>query len=129
MNEELDSYRAINDFKLTPAEDRRARIVIWIMGSACAVAFGMVLATSAYGHEAKAGWEYEYCCSSRDCREVTTAAVKEDEKGFTIAATGEIIPYGDTRIKRSKDEYFHWCSVAGLNDSRSICLYVPDRGY
>ncbi len=130
MNEELDSYRAINANKLTASEARRARIVIWIMGTACAVAFAMVLATSAYAHEAKAGWEYEYsCCSSRDCREVTTAAVKEDEKGFTITATGEIIPYGDTRIKRSKDEFFHWCSVAGLADSRSICLYVPDRGY
>ena len=64
MKHELDAYRAINDFKTTASEARRARIVIWIMGSACAVAFGMVLATSAYGHEAiptaakPQGWSY-----------------------------------------------------------------------
>jgi hypothetical protein len=75
------------------------------------------------------GWTYDYsCCSSTDCREVKTKAVKEDETGFTITATGEIIPHGDSRIHRSKDEFYHWCSVAGADDSRSICLYVPDKG-
>lgn len=75
------------------------------------------------------GWTYDYsCCSLADCREVKDSAVKEDSKGFTIVATGELIPHGDKRIKRSKDEFWHWCSVAGLPDSRSLCLYVPDRG-
>lgn len=75
------------------------------------------------------GWSYDYsCCSLADCREVKTKAVKEDDRGFTIVATGELIPYGDPRLKRSKDEFFHWCSVAGRPDSRSLCLYVPDKG-
>lgn len=86
-------------------------------------------ARPAGAHDAPTGWTYDYsCCSTADCREVQTKAVKEDSRGFTIVSTGELIPYGDTRIKRSKDEFFHWCSVAGLDDSRSLCLYVPDRG-
>lgn len=75
------------------------------------------------------GWAYDYsCCSLADCREVKTKAVKEDDTGFTITATGEFIARDDARIHRSRDEFFHWCSVAGLPDSRSICLYVPDKG-
>ena len=75
------------------------------------------------------GWAYDYsCCSLADCREVKDSAVKEDARGFTIVATGELIPHGDKRLKQSKDEFFHWCSVAGLPDSRSLCLYVPNRG-
>lgn len=85
--------------------------------------------TAADAHDAPLGWTYDYfCCSSADCREVKTKAVKEDGTGFTITATGEFIARDDPRIHRSKDEFFHWCSVAGLDDSRSICLYVPDKG-
>lgn len=95
----------------------------------------VIYSEAAYPHDAEPtagqplGWAYDYsCCSLADCREVKDSSVSEDSRGFTIVATGELIPYGDTRIKRSKDEFFHWCSVAGKPDSRSLCLYVPDRG-
>jgi len=99
-------------------------------GLAIALVWLPFMTKAAYPHEAPMGWTYDYsCCSTADCREVKSTAIKEDSRGFTIVATGELIPYGDTRIKRSKDEFFHWCSVAGLEDSRSLCLYVPDRGF
>ena len=142
MKHELDSYRAINDFKTTASEARRARIVIWIMGSACAVAFGMVLATSAYAHSAiptaakPQGWKYPFsCCSGYDCREVgdsrsqSKVKIEETPQGYRISSTGEILAYSDTRLKDSPDGEFHWCSVAGADDSRTICLFVPPRSY
>ncbi len=87
-------------------------------------------ARPARAHDALTGWTYDYsCCSSADCRQVATKAVKEGSEGYTIVGTGELIRYGDTRIKRSKDEFYHCRSVAGLDDSRSLCLYVPDRGF
>lgn len=79
------------------------------------------------------GWKYPYqCCSDKDCRAVTsgkTGAVRETDKGYVIAASGEFIPYGSPVIKQSPDQDFHWCSVAGLEDSRTICLFVPNRGF
>ena len=105
---------------------------------ACALAVVLIFLAwtwPALSHDAKPtagqplGWAYDYsCCSLADCREVKDSAISEDSRGFTIVRTGELIPYGDKRIKRSKDEFFHWCSVAGKEDSRSLCLYVPDRG-
>lgn len=55
--------------------------------------------------------------------------VREKGNGYVIVKTGEEIPYGDTRLKESPDGSTHWCSVAGLEDSRTICLYVPPRAY
>ncbi|TIW28727.1 MAG: hypothetical protein E5V63_04205 [Mesorhizobium sp.] len=76
------------------------------------------------------GWTYDYsCCSAFDCRSVGTAAVAETSEGYVVKLTGEKIPYGDKRIKRSKDEYFHQCTIGGdPKATHSICLYVPDRG-
>jgi len=95
----------------------------------------VALALKVEAHDAKPtasqplGWTYDYsCCSLKDCREVDDKAVKVDGQGYTIVATGEVILYSDTRIKRSRDEFYHWCSVAGEETSRTLCLYVPDRG-
>lgn len=79
------------------------------------------------------GWSYPFsCCSGYDCREVTSGpqgTVRERPEGYVIAKTGEVIPYtGDTRLKDSPDGATHWCSVAGADDSRTICLFVPPKG-
>lgn len=76
------------------------------------------------------GWQYGFeCCSLSDCRPVTGPDVRESAQGYVIASTGELIPYGDKKIKQSRDELFHWCSHGGKSDGGTICLYVPDRGY
>jgi hypothetical protein len=78
------------------------------------------------------GWKYPFsCCSGFDCRKVGTegsgakVTVAETPHGYKISTTGEVIAYGDKRIKDSPDGDFHWCSVAGADDSRTICLFVP----
>lgn len=79
------------------------------------------------------GWKYPFsCCSGYDCRPVpskTVGKVKEGPDGYVIASTGEVIPYNDTRVRNSPDGEFHWCSVAGADDGRTICLFVPPRAY
>ncbi|HET6409115.1 MAG TPA: hypothetical protein VFG14_14600 [Chthoniobacteraceae bacterium] len=125
------------EYEAWKQEDERQRRRWWY--ATCVMAFVgpfiVVGVAKALAHDAKPtasqplGWAYDYsCCSLADCREVKDSAVKEDSRGFTIVATGELIPHGDKRLKRSKDEFFHWCSAGGRPDSKSLCLYVPDRG-
>lgn len=76
------------------------------------------------------GWSYPWsCCSGIDCRPVSDAAISERPEGYVIQATGEVIAHGDTRLKNSPDGEFHWCSVAGAEDGRTICLFVPPRSF
>jgi hypothetical protein len=84
----------------------------------------------AFGHEAPTGWAYGVeCCHSMDCYQAPVGDVKESSAGYALS-TGEIIPYGDHRIKRSQDEYFHECKPLGdPKQMHSICIYVPDRGF
>ncbi len=84
----------------------------------------------AAAHDAPTGWSYPFaCCSNFDCRQVDAAAIAERPEGYVIKRTGEAVSYGDVRLKDSPDGEFHWCSVAGAPDSRTICLFVPPRGY
>lgn len=76
------------------------------------------------------GWKYPYaCCSGLDCREVTAKLVSERPEGYVIGTTGEVVAYSDKRIKHSPDGVYHWCSVAGADDSRTICLFVPPKSF
>ncbi len=76
------------------------------------------------------GWSYPFaCCSGWDCRRVAAADVFEGPDGYRIVGTGELVAYGDARLKDSPDGDFHWCSVAGASDGRTICLFVPPRGF
>lgn len=76
------------------------------------------------------GWSYPFsCCSGYDCREVKATSIAEKPEGYVIKNTGEIVAYSDGRLKDSPDGAFHWCSVAGADDSRTICLFVPPRSY
>jgi hypothetical protein len=85
----------------------------------------------AFAHQAPAGWSYGVeCCSSLDCFQAPPGEIAETPLGYRVRSTGELIPYADSRIKRSRDEFFHRCSPGGdARAKRSICLYVPDRGF
>lgn len=88
------------------------------------------IAQPASAHDAPLGWSYPYsCCSGLDCRPVHTKAISERQQGYVINTTGEVVPYTDRRVQPSPDEEFHWCSVAGAENTRTICLFVPTRGY
>ncbi|MEO5755290.1 MAG: hypothetical protein ABIQ51_00390 [Mesorhizobium sp.] len=95
-----------------------------------------MLATPAFAHDAKPtaampqGWTYPYsCCSGYDCREVSQTSISERPDGYVIKGTGEVVAYSDKRIKDSPDGEYHWCSVAGSNDGKTICLFVPPSSY
>ena len=128
MHEDDDSYC------MTPREIA-ATVAFWLL-LACAALFVLAwyfFASTASAHDAPTGWTYPYsCCSRQDCREVSSGPegkVRETPQGYQIASTGEVIPYGDIRVKDSPDGAFHWCSVAGAEDTRTICLFVPPRSY
>lgn len=81
-----------------------------------------------YAHDAKSGWSYPYaCCSNNDCREIPAKLVSERPEGYVINPTGEVVAYADRRVKQSPDGVYHWCSVAGEDNSRTICLFVPPK--
>lgn len=76
------------------------------------------------------GWTYPfYCCSGYDCRAVPQTAIKERPEGYVIRNTGEVVTYKDTRLRDSPDGDYHWCSVSGADNTRTICLFVPPRSY
>ena len=81
-------------------------------------------------HDAPRGWTYPLaCCSDFDCREVAEADVVEGPQGYVIKVTGEVIPMTSRKVRNSPDGQFHWCSVAGKADGKTICLFVPPRAY
>lgn len=99
----------------------------------------MFLAPPAFAHDAMLtaakplGWAYPFaCCSGFDCREAGRGhpvGVSESPVGYVISTTHEVISYSDGRLKDSPDGEFHWCSVAGKDDGRTVCLFVPPRGF
>jgi hypothetical protein len=95
-----------------------------------------VVAMPAQAHDAlptaakPQGWSYPFsCCSGYDCREVSSKAISERPEGYVIAGTGEVVAYSDKRIKDSPDGEYHWCSVSGANDGKTICLFVPPNSF
>lgn len=100
----------------------------------------LATAVVAAAHDAPSGWSYDPgCCNTTDCRQVSGSAstskvrVVEITGGYRIIKPGsaepEDIGWNDSRIRSSKDGEYHWCSGAGLDYTRTICLYIPDRGY
>ena len=85
---------------------------------------------AARAHDAPSGWSYPFsCCSGYDCRPVAARTISERPEGYVIAGTGEVVGYGDERIRSSPDDEYHWCSVSGADDGKTICLFVPPRGF
>jgi hypothetical protein len=117
-----------------PGPDKR--ILHIIIGALIVIGVGC-FAWAAWGHDAiptganPTGWTYGWdCCSATDCEQVQQSSIGETPDGYLVRRTGEVIGYADKRIKRSKDEHFHRCTPGGNVDAlRSICLYVPNRGF
>lgn len=116
--------------------DSSAKSTLWSLVIGLSAAALVSLADPASAHDAKPtaakpnGWSYPFsCCSGYDCREVSSKAISERPEGYVIKGTGEVVTYTDARLKDSPDGEFHWCSVAGADDSRTICLFVPPRSF
>lgn len=98
--------------------------------TAAAVAVLGACAAPALAHDAGSGWAYPLsCCSGYDCREVADADIIEGPDGYVVRVTGEVIPMTSRKVRPSPDGVFHWCSVAGRNDGKTICLFVPPRSF
>ena len=117
-----------------PASARRTSRIFIIPTLFCMLAAGAF--TPAAAHDAKPtaaqplGWSYPFsCCSGYDCRAVSSQQIGERPEGYVIEGTGEVLAYSDARLKDSPDGEYHWCSVAGKDDGRTICLFVPPRAF
>lgn len=129
-------------------DDNTARIDRWLLKALAAIAVIVVAGviwSEARAHDAlptasaPLGWSYPFsCCSGYDCREVGDGENPRDGRpikvfpqsgGYRIGSTGEIIASSDTRIKDSPDGEYHWCSVAGKDDGKTICLFVPPKAF
>lgn len=113
-------------------------IVGWIIAVAfLAGSYWLFMAMTAHAHDAlptasqPLGWTYGWdCCSSTDCSQSSSDDISETPAGYVVKRTGEVIGYSDKRLRRSKDEFFHRCAPKGDFDApKSLCLYVPDRGF
>lgn len=87
-------------------------IGLWVIALVCI--FIVFSAISARAHS----WYDPACCSDNDC--APDDRVKEVTGGFQVP-TGEVVPYGDKRIRQSLDKRFHWCHF----QTHTYCVYVP----
>ena len=120
----------------TSRSAKAVRPVGRLLFSLLATAMLALLSAPAFAHDAKPtaakplGWSYPFsCCSGYDCRAVSQTSISERPEGYVIKGTGEVVAYSDKRIKNSPDGEYHWCSVAGANDGKTICLFVPPQSY
>lgn len=99
------------------------------LGAACVVfLFGMGHGPPSAAHE----WYPVECCSGLDCAPVSgDVDVTATKGGWRINATGEVLPFGDPRVRQTPAEAhdaYHRCSVSGNVMGRTICLFVPPVG-
>lgn len=105
--------------------------------SLTAVSWLLIAGSAAVAHDATPtsakpqGWSYPFaCCANDDCKEMADADIVEGARGYEIRSTGELIPLSDKRVRQSPDGRFHWCAhQAGLDAGKTICLFVPPRGF
>lgn len=90
----------------------------------------IMFAAFARAHDAPSGWAYPLsCCSNQDCRQADDGEVKEENGGFTLMSTGEVVPHGDVRLRNSPDGLFHVCQrQTGPKAGSVICLFAPPGG-
>lgn len=74
-------------------------------------------------------WYPYQCCSDKDCRPVSASAIRTGPHGYVINASGETVGYGDSRVRTSPDDDYHWCNAGGTEKGRTICLFVPQQMY
>ena len=90
-----------------------------------AAALFLALVKASGGHEAPRGWQYDQeCCSDRDCKPIPAKGIQALPNGAYALPTGEVVD--KSRIKRSQDEEYHLCRLAG--GTHIFCLYVPPFG-
>lgn len=101
------------------------------------VLFTMIWPSRAGAHEAPTGWSYDAaCCNTRDCAPIETVFVEIRADGYHVTIPGgahtyvpetryEFLPWGDRRLRRSGDEFYHACVTPG---GSFLCLYTPDMG-
>jgi hypothetical protein len=119
------------------------RIALTALFAAAVAGFIMWLAMpEARAHDAPPspgqpqGWTYPVaCCSGYDCRPVAhgrddgRVRIFETAEGYRFSTSKEVVVYTDSRLRESPDGEFHWCTVAGADDGRTICLFVPPRAF
>ena len=111
-----------------PKQSNHAPLRLWLIAIFILAIGCLALAVKAVAHESPAGWSYNWtCCSGQDCRPIAQSSIKETENGY-IVPSGEVIPYGNTKIQNSQDQDFHWCTQGGKENTPTVCLYVPGRG-
>lgn len=112
-----------------PIQPYRPDWPLYALIAALAMAMVYVVVGEAGAHQAPTGWVYPIaCCSNQDCREVGDAHVVESVDGYHVPS-GEVVAYRDRRVRNSPDGRYHWCTSAGSDDGRTICLFVPARSF
>jgi hypothetical protein len=128
----MSTFTHARELLLATALRTGSNPVCWLrLGASSTLCFAAsAVAMPAGAHEAPTGWRYPYsCCSGYDCREVSSKVIGEGPEGYVIKGTGEVVSYSDARLKNSPDGEYHWCSVAGADDTRTICLFVPPHSF
>lgn len=90
-----------------------------------------LIAGQSRAHDAPTGWTYPLlCCSNKDCKQISSADVRPVQTGWLIEQTGEVVTYGDKRLKDSPDGLYHRCAFsADFEKGRTLCLFVPPMGF
>jgi len=116
--------------RVNPAESRHRRVPSGLASAALVFLFLGAGIEEATAHNAPSGWTYPMaCCRGVDCHEVEAGSIKEGPKGYVIRSTGEVIPMTDSRVRNSPDGEFHRCSIAGMDNTPTVCLFVPPRDF
>jgi hypothetical protein len=68
----------------------------------------------------------QWCCNQIDCTAIPANGLREVTGGYSVAATGEIIPYGRV-IWRSEDG--EWWRCRNLQNNSTRCLIGPPPGF
>ena len=76
-------------------------------------------------------WYDGKCCNNNDCGPIF-GMIRERKDGYYIQTLDMLVPYGDSRIKQSKDFDFHICLYPETFADPALrntirCLYVPGR--
>jgi hypothetical protein len=103
-----------------------AGLVAWVMIILTALA---LTAVGAYAHSY---YEDAYCCNDRDCKPATYGVdVIVTPEGYSVPATGEVIPFRDSRVRPAPNadpNRFHLCILPNLKPLRVRCILVPHGG-
>ncbi|MEO1208441.1 MAG: hypothetical protein AAFX78_02765 [Cyanobacteria bacterium J06638_20] len=94
----------------------------WLTNFACYL-FLIFCATGVYAHS----WYDLECCSERDCSPVGSDNISITDEGvlltldrgehpFVFGELEALIPWGDPRIRKSKDSEHHACIAPPVND-------------